>query len=217
MALAIPEGVRAFRAPRWLKPLAYVACLAPLAYAVGAIGADFFAGTHFLGRNPIKEAEHLTGEWALRSLLFTLAVTPLRYILGWNWLASWRRGLGLIAFAYASVHLLIWVGLDVEFNWGDIVKDLTKRWYIIIGMVAFLLMVPLAITSTRGWVKQLGKRWISLHKLIYVSVILGLVHFFQAVKQDLEDPLAFAAFIALLLGWRVWRARQVRAAAATPS
>jgi sulfoxide reductase heme-binding subunit YedZ len=215
MAYSLPPAVRNLRAPRWLKPVAYAACLGPLAYGIVAVGFDLFGGTHWLGRNPIKEAEHLTGEWALRTLLFTLAVTPLRALLGWNWLASWRRGLGLIAFAYACVHLLMWAGLDVEFDWGDIVKDLTKRWYIIIGMTAFLLMVPLAITSTRASIKRLGKRWVTLHRLIYGSVVLGCIHFFLSVKKDIEDPLAFAAFAAVLLGWRVWRARQKSAEAAT--
>jgi sulfoxide reductase heme-binding subunit YedZ len=214
LPLPLPPLLRDFHPPKWLKPAAIFASGIPLIVIAGAVGLDMFTGSHWLGRNPIKEAEHMTGEWALRMLIITLAVTPLRAILGWNWLQSWRKMLGLWAFWYAVAHLMIWAGLDVEFDWAEIAKDLTKRWYIIVGMAALLLMVPLAITSTRGWVKKLGKRWVTLHKLIYVSVVLGLIHFFLSVKKDIEDPLMFAGFAAVLLAFRVWRRSVTRSASA---
>jgi sulfoxide reductase heme-binding subunit YedZ len=197
-----------FEGPRWLKPVAFTLACAPFAWAIGAVLSDLFGGARLLGSNPIKTAEHFTGEWALRFLLLSLAVTPLRQLFGWNWLASWRKMLGLFGFAMVVVHLLVWSVLDNELVLADIREDLLDRWYIVIGMVAFALLVPLAVTSTRGWIKRLGKRWVSLHRLVFPAVALALVHFGMAQKKDLADPLVFAAFAVALVGWRVWRARQ---------
>ena len=202
--------------PRWLRPVVFVACLIPAAWVIAAIASDFFQGTRLLGSNPIKEAEHYTGRWVLRFLVLTLSVTPVRQTLGWNWLQRYRRMLGLFAFAYATLHLSIYFFLDLELAWGDLAADIVKRPYITIGMAAFALLVPLAVTSTAKMVKRLGgKRWAALHRLIYVIVVLGTIHFWMAVKRDITDPLIFAVIFAFLLGYRVvqWRRRTVAAAA----
>lgn len=195
------------RPPRWLKALAFAVCCVPFAWVLGAVLSDLFGGTRWLGSNPIKAAEHFSGEWALRYLLLSLAVTPLRQLFGWNWLASWRKMLGLFGFAMVIVHLLAWGVLDNELNLADIRDDLLDRWYIVIGMAAFALLVPLAITSTRGWIARLGPRWVRLHRLVFPAVALALVHFGMAQKKDLEDPLIFAGVAAALVAWRVWRRR----------
>ena len=206
----------AWSPPRWLRPLVFVVCLLPAAWVVFAIASDFFSGTRLLGSNPIKEAEHFTGRWVLRFLMFTLAVTPIRQTLGWNWLQRYRRMLGLFAFAYATMHLSIYFFLDLELAWGDLWADIVKRPYITIGMAAFALLVPLAVTSTAKMVKRLGgKRWAALHRSIYVIVVLGTIHFWMAVKRDITLPLIFALIFAVLLGYRVvaWRRRKLTAAA----
>ena len=202
--------------PRWLRPVIFVACLVPAAWVIVAIASDFFQGTRLLGSNPIKEAEHFTGRWVLRFLMFALAVTPIRQMLGWNWLQRYRRMLGLFAFAYATLHLSIYFFLDLELAWGDLAADIVKRPYITIGMAAFALLVPLAVTSTAKMVKRLGgKRWAALHRSIYVIVVLGTIHFWMAVKRDITLPLIFALIFAVLLGYRVvaWRRRKLAAAA----
>jgi methionine sulfoxide reductase heme-binding subunit len=175
----------------------------PLAYGIYGVMSDLFFGTRLFGANPIKEVEHFTGQWALRMLLLTLLVTPLRRLLGWNWLAKYRRLFGLGAFAYALVHLLVYFVLDVELGWMELVEDVAKRPYVTIGMLAFLLMLPLAVTSTAGWVRRLGRRWRQLHRLIYVIVVLGTIHFWMAVKKDVREPMIFAVCFAALLGWRL--------------
>jgi len=202
--------------PRWLRPVVFAVSLLPALWVIGAIASDFFNGTRLLGSNPIKEAEHFTGRWVLRFLMFTLAVTPIRQTLGWNWLQRYRRMLGLFAFAYATMHLSIYFFLDLELAWGDLWADIVKRPYITIGMAAFALLVPLAVTSTAKMVKRLGgKRWAALHRSIYVIVVLGTIHFWMAVKRDITLPLIFALIFAVLLGYRVvaWRRRKLTAAA----
>lgn len=190
--------------PRWLRPVVFVACLIPAVWAVAAIASDYFNGTRLLGSNPIKEAEHFTGRWVLRFLAITLAVTPIRRTLGWNWLQKYRRMFGLFAFFYATLHLSIYFVLDLELVWGDLWADIVKRPYITIGMLAFVLLVPLAVTSTAKMVKRLGgKRWAALHRTIYVIVVLGTIHFWMAVKRDITLPLIFAIIFAVLLGYRV--------------
>lgn len=204
--------------PRWLRPVVLAVSLLPALWVVGAIASDFFNGTRLLGSNPIKEAEHFTGRWVLRFLMFTLAVTPVRQTLGWNWLQKYRRMLGLFAFFYATLHLSIYFFLDLELVWGDLWADIVKRPYITIGMTAFALLVPLAVTSTAKMVKRLGgKRWAALHRTIYVIVVLGTIHFWMAVKRDITLPLLFAAIFAALLGYRivVWRRKRQLAAMRT--
>jgi len=207
------------RQPRGFGVLLIIAAAVPALWFAWAIYSDFTMGTSHLGADPIKEAEHSYGEWTLRMLIATLAITPLRRITGWNWLAKHRRTLGLYAFAYGLLHLSVWVLLDVQLiiseyvGWDVVQKDLLKRPYITIGMLALLLMLPLALTSTKGMIKRLGKSWAKLHKLVYVIVILGLLHFFMAVKLDWREPLVYALVAAALLGWRVVENRR-RAAVA---
>ena len=186
---------------RWLKPVVFALSLLPLAWIVWAALTDPDA----LGSNPINEVEHFTGEWALRFLLFTLAVTPARVITGWGELVKYRRMLGLFAFFYATVHLATWVGVDMELDLGDMGHDIVKHKYITIGMAAWLMLLPLALTSTKGWIRRLGgRRWQRLHNLTYAAAVAGLIHFFWGVKKDIEDPLVFAAVLAGLLGYRGW-------------
>ncbi len=207
------------RQPRGFGVLLIIAAAVPALWFAWAIYSDFAMGTSYLGADPVKEAEHSYGEWTLRMLIATLAITPLRRITGWNWLAKHRRTLGLYAFAYAVLHLSVWTLLDVQLfiseyvGWDVVQTDLLKRPYITIGMLALLLMLPLAVTSTKGMIRRLGKSWAKLHRLVYVIVILGLVHFFMAVKLDWREPLVYALLVAALLGWRVVENRR-RAAVA---
>jgi sulfoxide reductase heme-binding subunit YedZ len=180
----------------------FVAALLPLAYIAWKFLHDA------LGVNPIRELEIETGLWALRLLAVTLAVTPVRQMFGWNWLAKYRRMLGLFTFFYASVHLSMWVGVDWFFAWGDMWHEIVKHKYILIGMATWLIMVPLAITSTKGWVRRLGKRWTKLHRLVYVAAITGTIHYLWAVKKDTFFPVVYLALFALLLVYRLISARR---------
>lgn len=197
---------------RWVKPALIVACAVPGAWIAGAVLSDLFGGTRVLGSNPIKKAEHLSGEWALRFLLLSLAVTPVRQLSGWNWLASWRKVLGLAGFGMAVLHLLVWGALDMELALADMAEDLVERWYIVIGMTAFALLVPLAATSTRGAIKRLGKRWVTLHRLVFPAVLLVLIHFGMAQKKDITEPLLYGLVGSILVAWRLWRWRTGSAA-----
>jgi len=161
-----------------------------------------------LGAEPIETVTHVTGEWALRLLLLTLAVTPVRVVLGWRCVAPFRRTLGLLAFGYASLHLATWIALEHFFAWSAIVEDVFERPYVTVGFSAFLCMVPLAATSTRTAVRHLGARWVRLHRLVYVAAIGGVVHYAWLVKADQRGPILHAAVLAVLLGWRVWEARR---------
>ncbi|MCQ9379616.1 sulfite oxidase heme-binding subunit YedZ [Methyloversatilis sp. XJ19-49] len=172
----------------------------------------FGAGTDRLGANPIEYITRATGDWTLRLLLVTLAVTPLRQITGWHWLVRLRRMLGLYAFFYASLHLLTYLWLDQFFDFEGIVKDIIKRPFITIGFGAFLLLLPLAVTSTNGMVRRLGGRaWQRLHKLVYVVGVLGVAHYWWLVKKDLTEPILYACILATLFGVRLWHARRLRA------
>ena len=191
------------------KPAVFVAALLPLAW----IAWKYFEGR--LGANPIRELEIETGLWTLRMLGITLAVTPFRRATGWNGVQKYRRMLGLFTFFYATVHLSMWAGVDWFFAWGDMWHEIVKHKYILIGMLTWLIMVPLAITSTKGWVRRLGKRWTRLHRLVYIAAITGTIHYLWAVKKDTFFPLVYLAVFALLLAYRVIAARQ-RASAAPP-
>jgi len=191
--------------------LLIVASCVPAAVGLGAMGSDILGGTRFFGSNPIKEGEHFLGEWTLRFLVATLAVTPLRALLGWNWLARHRRTMGLFAFSYLMLHWLTYALLDVQLDWADLIKDLMKRPYIMVGMGGLVLMVPLVLTSTRNSIRRLGgKRWNRVHQLVYAVGVLGVVHFWLAVKKDIEDPLIFASIFVALYAWRIWKWRQKR-------
>jgi sulfoxide reductase heme-binding subunit YedZ len=160
------------------------------------MGFGFFADG--LGANPVEALLHLGGRWALILLLLTLAVTPLRRLTGWNRVIKVRRLLGLFAFFYASLHLLIYLGLDQGFAWSFLLEDVLERPFITVGSVAFLLLVPLAVTSTRGWIRRLGKRWQRLHRLVYLAAALGVVHFYWNVKADTFWPLVAGGVLGLL-------------------
>ena len=161
----------------------------------------FFGG---LGANPIEEIQHRTGDWTLNFLVLTLAVTPLRRLTGWGWLIPYRRTLGLVAFFYATTHLLNYMVLDLFFDWGEIAEDILERPYITIGMAAFVALIPLALTSTKASIRRLGgRRWNRLHQLIYPDVIAGTVHYWMSVKQDIAKPLTYALLFGGLLAMRV--------------
>jgi sulfoxide reductase heme-binding subunit YedZ len=190
---------------RYLKPATFVLCLLPLAWLL--VCAFGLAGTS-LGANPIDELQDRTGEWALRLLLVTLCITPLAVTLRKPWLLAVRRMLGLFAFTYLCLHFLTWLVLDQWFDLGAIGADLVKRPYITVGFTAFALLVPLAVTSTSGWMRRLGPRWHRLHRLVYPAAILGVTHFWWQVKADWREPAVYAVLLVGLLGWRVRRARQ---------
>jgi len=188
------------------KPLLFLICLLPLADL--ARRAFALSGAS-LGANPVEELLHQLGLWALRFLLITLAVTPFRELLGKPWPLAFRRMLGLFAFFYVLLHFLTWLILDQELHWSGILTDIGKRPYITIGFIAFVLLMPLAITSTNGMIRRLGAaRWRKLHRLVYVIVLLGVWHFYWQVKSDVREPLIYLAMAAALLGWRVWKAQQ---------
>jgi sulfoxide reductase heme-binding subunit YedZ len=165
-----------------------------------------------LGADPIDKLERLTGEWALRFLIASLAVTPLMRLTGWGWLVTQRRFLGLAAFFWAVGHLSVYTVLDWFFDWQEIIKDVTKHLYITLGMLAFVLMVPLALTSTKASIRRLGgARWNALHSLVYVSVIAACLHFVWAVKQDIAEPMLYGGIAAMLLVFRLVRRPASRA------
>ena len=172
------------------------------------------AASDDLGANPIEEVTHATGQWALRFLLLTLAVTPLRRLAGWSRLVTLRRTLGLMAFGYATLHMLTYFGLDHFFDLRAALEDVLERRYVTAGMAAYLCLVPLAITSTNRMVRRLGRRWKTLHRLVYAAAILAVIHFLWLVKADLREPGLYAAVLALLLGYRAWR--RLAAPRATP-
>jgi sulfoxide reductase heme-binding subunit YedZ len=201
--------LRDVREPRHFGKVLVAASLIPAAYVIAGLASDILRGSRILGSNPVKEAEHFLGEWTLRFLVFTLFVTPLRQIFKWKWLARHRRTLGLFAFSYGVMHWLVYVLLDMQLDLQEIVEDVVVRPYILVGTLALLLMLPLAVTSTRGMIARLGgKNWNRLHKLVYVSAVLGVIHFWMSVKADIEDPLIFASFFAVLFIYRIWKWRQ---------
>ncbi|MGY0633141.1 protein-methionine-sulfoxide reductase heme-binding subunit MsrQ [Luteimonas sp. A478] len=188
------------------KALVHALALAPLAVLLWqawlvANGADIDA----LGADPVVEIEHRTGTWALRILLITLAITPLRQATGLVALMRFRRMLGLYAFFYASLHLTAFLILDLRSWWATVFEEILRRPYITVGFLAWLSLLPLAITSTRGWMRRLGRAWTRLHRLVYAAAVLAVLHFWWIVKSDLREPLIYASILAVLLGWRLWR------------
>ncbi|TKS55263.1 sulfoxide reductase heme-binding subunit YedZ [Luteimonas yindakuii] len=164
-------------------------------------GADIDA----LGPDPVAMIEHTLGLWALRLLLLTLAVTPLRQLSGQPQLLRFRRMLGLYAFFYASLHFAAWLVLDLRLDWGGVATEIARRPFITVGFLAWLLLLPLAVTSTRGWMRRLAGAWQRLHRLVYVIASLAVLHFWWVVKSDIREPLLYAVLLAVLLGWRLWR------------
>ena len=194
---------------RWLhrlsKPLVFIICLLPLAWLLWRFGSDQ------LGVNPVETLSHRTGDWSLRFLLLTLAVTPLRRLTGWNGAQRFRRMLGLFAFFYASLHFLVYLIFDQFFDLAAILADIGKRPYITVGFAAFVLLIPLAVTSTQRMIKRLGRSWTRLHRLVYLIAVLGVLHYLWLVKADLREPLLYAAILGVLLGYRLWWWRMRRA------
>jgi len=191
---------------RWFKPVVFLACLGPLARL------GWKAYNHALGANPIEVITHSTGDWTLIFLLVTLAITPLRKLTGQLWLIRFRRMFGLFAFFYVVLHFLTYIWLDKFFDVHEMLADIAKRKFITVGFTGFVLLIPLAITSTSGWIRRLGgKRWQRLHQLIYFSAMAGVIHYLWLVKKDIHKPLEYAAVLGILLGYRiiVWAIPQV--------
>jgi sulfoxide reductase heme-binding subunit YedZ len=195
---------------RAVKPLLFVLSLLPFAVMLHG------AWTDGLGPNPAEALSHGTGDWVLRFLCLVLAVTPLRQLTGWTAVARWRRMLGLFAFFYALLHFLSYAWLDMGFDAAAIARDIPKRPFVLIGTLALLLMLPLAATSLNRAVKALGaQRWRRLHRLVYLLVPLGVLHFFwlRSAKNNFAEVAVYAVIVALLLLWRLWKARQTRTGA----
>jgi methionine sulfoxide reductase heme-binding subunit len=187
------------------KVLVFLACLTPLVWLA------FRTITGRLGINPIEDLELTTGIWTLRFLIITLSVTPVRRLTGWNRVIQYRRMFGLFTFFFVCVHFAIYIGLDQTFALDLILKDVAKRPFITMGFTAFVLMIPLALTSTKGWIRRLGRRWQLLHRLIYVSAVCAAVHYLWKVKVMIGSPVYYAIVIALLLGFRVlWQLRSAK-------
>jgi len=193
---------------RLLKGAVFVLGLLPFAWLA------WLTWQQQLGPEPVETLTHGTGDWALRFLLLTLAMTPARHLTGRAEFIRLRRMLGLYAFFYLCLHFAIYLGLEHAFDWGEIQRDILKRPYVTVGFAAWLLMIPLALTSTQGMMRRLGRRWKVLHRLVYVIAILAVLHFLWLVKADLREPLLYAAVLAVLLGlrlrWQPLRARRFR-------
>ena len=183
---------------KWVKAPVFALCLVPVAkLGWRALRQDLTA-------NPIEYITHQTGDWTLIFIVITLAITPLRRLLGLPELVRFRRMLGLFAFFYGFLHFGTWIGLDKFFDWGEMLHDVRKRPFITAGFTGFVLMIPLALTSTAGWIRRLGgKRWLALHRLIYVTAIAGVVHYYWLVKSDVRKPLFYGVLVGLLLALRV--------------
>jgi sulfoxide reductase heme-binding subunit YedZ len=194
--------MKSYLKPAVIKVIVFFACLIPLAFGI-------WDGFHDqLGANPIEEITHRTGDWALRMLLLTLSATPARRVLGWSWPLRVRRMLGLYTFFYACLHFLTYLVLDQFFDWDEILKDIIKRPYITVGFSAFILLIPLAVTSTNAMMRRLGKRWGQLHQLVYVIAVLAILHYLWLVKADYLQPLIHACILLALLMVRVWYQRR---------
>ena len=198
---------------KFAKPIVFAVCLIPaarigwgiLCAVIGCTPPPYLA--QHLGVNPIRDAEIETGLWTLRFLAIALAVTPARRITHWNQLAKYRRMLGLFTFFYACVHLSLWF-VDWWFDWPSMWDEIVKHKFILVGMLTFLILVPLAITSTNGWIKRLGKRWAKLHRLVYLAAITGTIHYLWGLSSKQGStptfPILYMATFALLLGYRAW-------------
>ena len=188
---------------RWIKIPVFLLCLVPAGLLVrGALTGN-------LGVNPAETIQLATGRWALKFLLISLAITPLRRLTGWNILIQYRRMLGLFAFFYATAHFLSYWSFDLSFSFAAMLGDILKRPFIALGFGAFLLLLPLAVTSTKGWIRRLGKKWTQLHRLVYVAAILAVIHFAWKVKVFTGDPVLYAVALTLLLLFRVvWEMRK---------
>jgi len=197
---------------RWMKVVVFLFCLAPVFWLA-------WRGWHEdLSANPIEFITRYTGDWTLRFLVFTLAVTPLRKLLGLPDLIKFRRMIGLFAFFYGSLHFITYIWLDKFFDLAEMLRDVVKRPFITAGFTAFALMIPLALTSTTGWIRRMGgRRWQLLHRLVYLSAIAGAVHYYWLVKSDIRLPVFYGCLVALALAIRAgyWlRGRRIRSSSA---
>lgn len=200
-----------------LKTVVHALALTPMAILALQVREEFLTGSGALGADPVAEVEHRLGLWALRLLMLTLAMTPLRQVTGQTVFLRFRRMLGLYTFAYATLHLTAYLVLDLRGYWAQIFEDIAKRPYITVGFLAWLLLVPLAATSTQAAIRRLGRRWVQLHKAVYAIGVLAVLHFWWLVKSDIREPLLYATILAVLLGWRVaqrWRGVSARRRAA---
>jgi sulfoxide reductase heme-binding subunit YedZ len=193
------------------KPVLFLACLVPLAWVIAGL-ANAMAGTHLpvpgLGADPVRRMLGIFGHSALNLLLITLCVSPLRMLTGNAQLLRLRRMLGVFAFSYALLHFLTYVGPFQGFDGHAIAADLVKRPYITVGFTSLVMLLALAVTSTNGWMRRLGRRWQRLHRLIYAITALGVWHYWWQVKKDIREPLIYVGLAAVLLGWRWWRQRR---------
>jgi len=190
--------VRALLTSKWTKVVLFLVCLVPLGLLV------WRAFTGGLGANPVEFIQLTTGDWTLRFLIFTLCITPFRKVLKLPDLIRFRRMLGLFAFFYLCLHFLTYLGPDQSFDLGGMWKDVAKRPFITVGFLGFLLLLPLAITSTAGWIRRLGgKRWQILHRAIYFAAIAGVIHYYWKVKSDVRLPVFYGVLVAILLLWRL--------------
>ncbi len=182
----------------WLRITVFLICLGPFAQLI------YNALTDNLGANPIDAITLHTGSWGLIFLIATLSVTPLRKISGWNGLIKFRRMLGLFAFFYATLHFMTFVVLDHFFDFNAIVKDVMKRPYVTAGFTGFVLLVPLVLTSTKGMIQRLGKKWQQLHRLVYIAAVAGVIHFYWLVKADIRRPVQYGSVLAVMFGYRLF-------------
>ncbi len=197
---------------RWLKAVVFLASLGPLGWLL------WRGYNQDLGANPIEFITHATGDWTIRFLVITLAITPLRRLLGLPSLIRFRRMIGLYAFFYGCLHFLTYIWLDKFFDVNEMLKDVGKRPFITMGFTAFVLLIPLAITSTKGWIRRLGgRRWQTLHRLVYLSAVAAVIHYYWLVKSDVRLPLMYGTFVAVLLGYRTVIALRKRATAPLPA
>jgi sulfoxide reductase heme-binding subunit YedZ len=194
---------------RWIwwivKPLVFLACLVPLYLLI------YWLQTEQLSANPLDDITDQTGTWALNFLMLTLSITPMRRITGWNFVVRFRRMFGLYAFFYALLHFITYIWFVQFFNVQAILEDIPKRPFITVGFTALVLLMPLALTSTKKWILRLGgKRWQMLHRLVYVSAVAGVIHFLWLVKRDTHEPVLYGIVLAGLLGFRAWTVVQPR-------
>jgi methionine sulfoxide reductase heme-binding subunit len=202
--------VRKFLSSKWAKVLVFALSAWPLLFIVWRT----YRGE--LTANPVEFYQHQTGDWTLRFLVFTLCITPFRKIFNLPELIRFRRMLGLFAFFYVCLHFLTYLGPDQSFSFSGMVQDVAKRPFITVGFAAFVLLIPLALTSTAGWIRRLGgKRWQMLHRAIYVAAALGVVHYYWLVKSDIRKPVFYGSLVGILLGWRIWSWTSKKKAPAT--
>ncbi len=191
------------------KPLVFVVSLIPLAWLIFALYSDTQLGTKYMTADPVQKLDRELGDWTLLFIIFSLSVRPTAEILKMNELVAYRRMIGLFAFFYAVLHLSSYIGLNLQFDWVDFVKDVIKRNFITIGIIAFTLLTSLALTSTKGMIKRLGGRiWLRLHMLIYQIALLGVFHFYMMIRADFTRPYMYGGAILILLLYRYWSKRR---------